>query len=144
MAYLHADALIFRGAALKPFSPRRMAAAQCMGLALWSLQPADRVAAAKFDADGKLETFAYDGIYLDALKVVYLCTCPNSDTLLATRRPDAVTEKVLAWADEQGVFMDDPELLACFASIIGQLAASASEPVLSNDHAATGSTLGNG
>lgn len=120
-AYAEADTLTFRGKPLASFSPRRLIAAQSVGLRLWNLAPEEKAAWA---AGGM-----YPGMYGDMILVTYLCACPLSEVLRAVRQPVAVQESALAWADEHNVGIDDQEAIDCLVSSFGAMAASASEPV---------------
>ena len=71
-------------------------------------------------------------IFYDAVLTVYLCAAPNSESLLAVRRPAQVAESALLWADGQDLSPTSPdfaELLALFGQIMQEITASTSEPV---------------
>ena len=120
-AFEKSAVLLWKGQVLRPFSGRRLIAAQACGLKIFKLAATDAEAVS-----------AYDGIFYDAVLTVYLCASPNSESLLAVRRPATVAESALTWADGQDLSPTSPDfadLLALFGQIMQEITASTSEPV---------------
>jgi hypothetical protein len=107
-AYAQSDAHFFCSKPLKPFSPKHQMAAQAIGLRLWSLTP-EEIAAATLTrtVEGReVTSFVYDGLYFDAVLIVYLCQCPDSDVARAMRLPGEIRAKVLQWAEDEKITLN--------------------------------------
>ena len=85
----------YRGKPIKPFSAKRVIAAQSLGLRLWTMSDEDR--------EKLSDSIFYSGIIADAVQVLYLCMCEEDDVLRAIRSPAAITAKALAWADAEEI-----------------------------------------
>lgn len=109
----------WKGRPLKPFSAMRQAAAQRCGLRCGRLNEAE--------AEAFKKTGVYDGIMMDVVLVLFLCSCKESTVLAAMRDPESITVDAMNWADREGIsylgegFM---EASAVFSKIMGDLFAS--------------------
>jgi hypothetical protein len=111
LSYLKADGFTFQGEQLKAFSITRQFAAQALG---------NKILSGTAQRDGR---GAYYGMFIDVAALIFLCQCPNSDVLLAVRRPEKVMEKVLDWAETVKLTFGSPSFeQAC--EIFGEVMAS--------------------
>jgi hypothetical protein len=120
-AFTRAAAPLWDGKLLKPLSARRLIAAQSCGLRIF------KISASPTGEDPGL----YDGIFWDAVIVVYLCTAPDSESLRAVRDPGSVSARALAWAEEQEIGPASPrfaELIQIFGEMIEEIMTSATAP----------------
>lgn len=123
-SFQRAAAPTWDGAVIKPLSARRLIAAQSCGLRVFKL------ASQRMEGEEE-EIGIYDGILWDATIVVYLCSAPDSESLLAVRRPEVVSERALKWAEAQKLSPDSPrfaELIETFGRMIEDITSSATEP----------------
>ena len=122
--------------ALQAFSPRRQAAAQGIGMHFLN-----------FDSDTVEElqrTGSYNGMFLDAVLAIYLCTRPKSTTFKALRAPSSVQEDALNWMDRNSVVIGSErhaEVIDAFGDIVNGIFAAAAE-VEDSGAAPTGESLG--
>lgn len=120
-AFERASAHLWEGKLLKPFSGRRLIAAQACGLRFLKLA-----------GQGGVDPL-YDGILWDAVLTVYLCTSPDSECFRAVRQPERVIEAAMKWSEDQGVTSPDSpkfeRLCTVFGEMMGEMMTSVTEPV---------------
>ena len=111
-----------RDVKLQPFNTHRQVAAQKLGMEFFNM------------GEEALEEFqereTYNGIFQDAVIVVYLCAHPVSLAKKALRVPAKVMGEALNWAEKAGVLVGNEkhgELIAAFGDIIGDIIASVAE-----------------
>ena len=114
----------FGGKQLYPFSAGRQAAAQLLGLRYGSLSDDD---IEKFQ-----ETSTYDGIMMDAIFVVYLCTLNDVKATRSFASPGVVRREAMQWAEENNVSLGGSEnfrkVCEIFGSIMSDLQDAIVEP----------------
>jgi hypothetical protein len=110
-AFLDSEAITFQGEELAPFSPPRQIAAQALGNRILS----GRIAR---EQDG-----LYDGMFFDVICLLYLCRGPKSEVLLATRKPEKISDKAMEWADSAGISVGS-EAFAEACEVYGRIFAS--------------------
>lgn len=108
--------------ALQAFSPRRQAAAQRIGMAFLNFDP---------DTVEELRTSgSYNGMFLDAVLAIYLCTRPKSTVFKAMRAPSSVQEAAMAWMDRNKVDIGSErhaEIVEAFGDIVNGIFAASAE-----------------
>jgi hypothetical protein len=91
----------FLGKELSNFTSRRVFASQSIGMKLFSLSPAQL---ASLQAIGTEEGGAlYEGAFMDAATVVWLCTLKDKDVVRASLSKEWSTEQILDWVDANGI-----------------------------------------
>lgn len=108
--------------AIAAFNTHRQVAAQKLGMEFFNM------------GEEALEEFqereTYNGIFQDAVIVVYLCVHPLSVAKKALRVPAKVMGEALTWAESCDVRVGNTrhaELLSAFGEIIGEIIASVAE-----------------
>ena len=108
--------------ALSAFNTHRQVAAQKLGMEFFNM------------GEEALEEFqereTYNGIFQDAVIVVYLCAHPISVAKKALRVPAKVMGEALTWAENCDVRVGNTrhaELLSAFGDIIGEIISSVAE-----------------
>ena len=110
---------------VSPFAPRRLMAAQALGLRFFKLSPAER-------EQLKDANFIYDGMFWDATIVSFLSTCPLPTLFRAMRTPEAVSTDIFDWADEHQIAPGSEsfdQVLSLFTQIIQDMVVSHAEPI---------------
>lgn len=98
----------------EPFKARRLYAANAMGLRAFRVTEEQREAI----VDGDVST--YEGMLVDVVIVLYLCSQPLAVSLRALRTPTKVLEQAVAWGERNGVHPLS-EMYAEFMAAYGQL-----------------------
>jgi len=109
-------------AELQAFNTYRQVAAQKIGMNFFSM---GEDALAEFMSAG-----TYNGIFLDAILTVYLCTQPESVSKRALSAPSAVQGMAMAWAEKNSILVGNEnhgELLEAFGAILRDIFASQDE-----------------
>lgn len=107
---------------LQAFDTHRQIAAQKLGMEFFNM---GEEAIAEFQ-----ERQTYNGIFLDATLVVFLCTQPHSVAKKALRAPTTVRDAALSWASRLGISAGGEKhahLIEAFGNILNDLMVSASE-----------------
>lgn len=104
---------------LQAFDTHRQIAAQKLGMEFFNM------------GEEALEEFrereTYNGIFLDAVLVVYLCVSPHSVAKKALRATNAVRDAALNWASRHGVRAGNEKhaaLIEAFGNILNDLISS--------------------
>jgi hypothetical protein len=108
----------FEGKPLQAWTAFRQAAAERVGLRFGRI-PADEIQS--FRSNGM-----YDGIFADAVIVVWLCLQPQAKVLRAYRLPDEALTEAMNWAEKSGIHYPSDkagELAALFISIVADVSA---------------------
>jgi hypothetical protein len=103
----------FDGKPLQAWTAFRQASAQRMGMRFGRI-PTDEVESLK--ASG-----IYDGIFADAVIVVWLCLQPQTKVLRAYRLPDEALTEAMTWAENNGIAYPSEkagQLAALFLGIV--------------------------
>ena len=104
----------FNGEKLNPFDKRRQVAAESMGVHCCSpsfYKLADQLS----------ETGSYDGMFADAVSIVWLCSQSKAASFKAVRKPSGAVEEAMEWWDENGDNVGSKlygELMETFGNII--------------------------
>lgn len=107
---------------LQAFSPRRQAAAQSIGMKFLNF---DQEAVEELQA-----TKTYNGIFMDSILAIFLCTRPKSVAMKALRVPTAVQTEAMNWMDQNGISIGGKrhgEVLDAFSEIVNAIISSSSE-----------------
>lgn len=107
---------------LQAFSPRRQAAAQSIGMEFLNF---DQEAVEELQA-----TNTYDGIFMDSIIAIFLCTRPKSVAQKALRARSAIQDEVMAWMDRNRITIGSPrhgEVLDAFSEIVNAIISAAAE-----------------
>lgn len=107
---------------LQAFNTYRQVAAQKIGMNFFSM---GEDALAEFINAG-----TYNGIFLDAILTVYLCTQPETVSRRALSAPSAIQGMAMAWAEKNSILVGNEnhsELLEAFGSILKDIFASQDE-----------------
>lgn len=121
---------------LEEFDTHRHVAAQKMGMEFFNMGET------AFEEFRERET--YDGIFLDAVLVVYLCVMSRNTALRALRSPTHVRNQALQWAEDNRVRIGSAqhgELLEAFGEILNDIINSVAE-VDETGTTSTGESLG--
>lgn len=123
VSYEESDCHFWNGIKLEPFSSRRQAAANCLGLRFGNLS--------KDEIERTLESNSYPDMMQDAIMVVYLCF-PRGK-VGATGMTDSIEEsyaacdptmrklvrrRMLQWAEESGIEIGSDQLKEAFTVMI--------------------------
>lgn len=114
-------------AKIEPFNTHRQIAAQKLGMEFFNM---GEEAIAEFQDRG-----TYNGIFMDAVLVVYLCVSPLSVSKRALRASSSVREEAMNWADRNGIrFGNDNHghLVEAFGQVVQEIVDSAAEIDQSN------------
>lgn len=129
------------GKKLLPFSAMRQGVAASMGLRFGLVDSADVFTIASVeDLKGgkkrKTEISSYNQLFGDVVKVLWLCSVPDSRVLRAERRIDEAKSDAFKWADAQGIGLTTPKYYqasAVFFTMMLDITASTGEPVVPDD-----------
>lgn len=123
-SFIESDAHSWNGIKLEPFSSRRQAAANCLGLRFGNLSQ-DEIART-------LESNSYPDMMQDAIMIVYLCfprgkVRPNTgftesiEESYAACDPTSrkgVRRRMLEWAETEGIEIGSEKLSSAFAAMV--------------------------
>lgn len=107
---------------LQAFSPRRQAAAQSIGMKFLNF---DQEAVEELQA-----TNTYNGIFMDSILAIFLCTRPKSVAMKALRVPTAVQTEAMNWMDQHNITIGSKrhgEVLDAFSEIVNAIISASSE-----------------
>jgi len=107
---------------LQAFDTHRQIAAQKLGMEFFNM---GEEAFAEFR-----ERETYNGIFLDAVLVVYLCVNPTSLSLKALRASDTVRKMAINWAEKNGIKVGTArhgELIEQYGNILNDIIESITE-----------------
>ena len=93
-AFLDAIPDQYLGATLHPFSMHRQLAAQALG---------NRILCGRVSTVD--DSGFYDGLYIDVIALMYLCSSPVSESITATRRPERIIERAMNWAEQKKIHL---------------------------------------
>lgn len=106
------DTYEFRGKKLKPFTKMRQTAAVTIGTRCF-------IGIGERDENG-----AYPELFLDAIKIVWLCTIDDGAVKRACRQPTTSIDLALSWWESEGGDIGSPvyaELIGVFTDILTDL-----------------------
>lgn len=121
---------------IEPFNTHRQIAAQKLGMEFFNM---GEEAISEFQDRG-----TYNGIFLDAVLVVFLCISPLSVSKRALRVSSSVREEAMNWANQNGIRFGNANhghLVEAFGDIVQEIVESAAEIDQSNP-AEPGESLG--
>lgn len=107
---------------LQAFNTHRQIAAQKLGMEFFNM---GEEALSEFQDRG-----TYNGIFMDAVIVVYLCINPISTAKKSLRIPSQIQSDALSWAEKNGIQVgseNHAELIETFGEILGDIMESVSE-----------------
>mgnify|MGYP003132649974 CR=1 FL=1 len=107
---------------LQAFNTYRQVAAQKIGMNFFSM---GEDALSEF-----MQAGTYNGIFLDAILTVYLCTQPESVARRSLSAPSAVQGMAMAWAEKNSILVGNDnhgELLEAFGAILRDIFSSQDE-----------------
>jgi hypothetical protein len=111
-AFREADELFWGTKKLKPSKRRAQYAAQALGNRLLcgtaNIQQVGNITDEE-SGEERPRYNLYEGLFIDAVCMVYLCICPESDVILAARKPEAVIDKALTWGEREGIDFGSPK-----------------------------------
>lgn len=123
------------GKKLFPFSSMRQATAASMGLRFGLVDQSDLFTVTIEELKGRKakEAQFYNQMFSDCIKVLWLCSVPDSRVLRAERKIDEAKTEAFKWADEKRMtLLTEPYFAAAavFLQMMQDIAVSSGEPIL--------------